>query len=45
MLRLCLVLRAMSGQQVIKVSFYLLGYVVEFVDVGPGVLLIQVHRT
>ena len=36
---LCLVLRVMFGQ------FHLLGYAIELVDVGPGVLLIQVRRT
>ena len=45
MSRLYLVLRVMFGQRVIRVPFHLLGYVIELVDVGPGVLLIQVRRT
>ena len=45
MSRLCLVLHAMFGQRVIRVPFHLLGYAIELVDVGPGVLLIQVRRT
>ena len=45
MLRLYLVLHVMFGQQVIRVPFHMLGYAIVLVDVGPGVLLIQVRRT
>ena len=45
MSRLCLILRAVFGQRVIRVPFHLLGFAIELVDVGLGVLLIQVCRT
>ena len=45
MSRLRLILRVMFGQRVIRVHFHLLGYAIELIDVGPGVLLIQVRRT
>ena len=44
MSRLCLILRAVFGQRLIRVPFHLLGYLIELINVGPCDLLIQVHR-